>query len=74
MNKTFIRFNDAIFESGLVQSNPSLARELKQVTETFTSLAKKASECQVDEDEQMERTEPSKEPNNATRQPQCAAS
>jgi hypothetical protein len=74
MNKTFIRFNDATFKSGLVQSNPSLARELRQVTETFTSLAKTASECQVEEEEQIERTEPSKEPTKATRQPQSAAS
>jgi hypothetical protein len=54
--------------------SPSLARELKQATETFASLAKTASEFETGEEEQVERTEPNKEPTHVTRRPQAAAS
>jgi hypothetical protein len=74
MNKTFMHFNDAALKSGLVQMSPSLARELKQATETFTSLAKTASEVETGEEEQVERTEPNKEPTHVARRPQAVAS
>jgi hypothetical protein len=74
MSKTFTRLNDTAFRSGLRQSNPNLAREFRQATEIFTSLAKTASEFQTEEEEQVERTEPSKESNNVDQRPQSAAS
>ncbi|KAF2820274.1 hypothetical protein CC86DRAFT_119051 [Ophiobolus disseminans] len=51
MNKTFLRFNDAALKSGLLQLNPGLTRELKHATETFTSLAKTASELEAGDDD-----------------------
>ncbi|KAH7079980.1 hypothetical protein BKA63DRAFT_232196 [Paraphoma chrysanthemicola] len=44
MNKTFLRFNDSVQKSGLLQLNPTLARELKSATDTFSSLSKTSSE------------------------------
>ncbi|KAF2246616.1 hypothetical protein BU26DRAFT_521069 [Trematosphaeria pertusa] len=44
MNKSFLRFNDSALKSGILQLHPSLAQELKHVTETFVALAKSAAE------------------------------
>ncbi|CAO2657996.1 Nn.00g072560.m01.CDS01 [Neocucurbitaria sp. VM-36] len=52
MNKTFFRLNESVLNSGLLQLNPGLAQEFKLVTETFSSLAKTASEGQYDGDEE----------------------
>jgi hypothetical protein len=57
MHKTFMSFNDSALKSGLVQFSPALARELQHVTETFTSLAKTASEYKGSDDEQGESAE-----------------
>lgn len=55
MNKTFLRFHDATLKSGLLQLNPGLARELKLATETFTNLAKTATEFETgDEDGEVD--------------------
>jgi hypothetical protein len=62
MNKTFTRFNNAAHKSGLVQLHPSLARELKQATETFTSLAKTANEFETGDEERSEGIEQSTKP------------
>jgi hypothetical protein len=62
MNKTFQSFNDSALKSGLVQSSPALARELKHATETFTSLAKTASETKNSYSEQGESAEQPEQP------------
>jgi hypothetical protein len=73
MNKTFLRFNDSMLKSGLLQLNPSLARELKHATETFTSLAKTASDLEAGDDDIGEGAEPA-EPTRIAQRPQIAAS
>jgi hypothetical protein len=73
MNKTFLRFNDSMLKSGLLQLNPSLARELKHATETFTSLAKTASDLEAGDDDNGEGAEPA-EPIRIAQRPQSAAS
>ena len=50
MNKSFLKFNEAALKSGLLQLNPVLAQQLKNVTESFVSLAKSAAE-RSDEEE-----------------------
>jgi hypothetical protein len=51
MHKTFVRFNKSAQKSGLLQLNPTLAKELTDATETFSTLSKTASECEgIDED------------------------
>ncbi|KAF1954663.1 hypothetical protein CC80DRAFT_536808 [Byssothecium circinans] len=52
MNKNFLQFNDAAVQSGLLQLHPNLGQQLKQVTETFVTLAKSASEESLEEDEE----------------------
>lgn len=52
MNKTFLRLNESLLKSGLLQLNGALAQEVKAVAETFSSLAKTASEGQIDGDEE----------------------
>ena len=52
MNKTFLHLNDTILQSGLLQLNPGLARELKQMTDTFTKCVKSADERALDSDEE----------------------
>ncbi|KAF2868603.1 hypothetical protein BDV95DRAFT_456174, partial [Massariosphaeria phaeospora] len=54
MNKSFLKFSETAFESGLLQLSPNLAHELKQVTETFVTLAKSASEGDHDDEEMSE--------------------
>lgn len=67
MNKSFLQFNDAALKSGLLQLNPSLAQQLKSVTETFVTLAKSAAEGNAEgEDEPGEAIEdPTVEPSSA---------
>jgi hypothetical protein len=76
MNKTFLRFNDSMLKSGFLQLNPSLARELKHARETFTSLAKTASDLEAGDDENGESIEPAEpaEPMGIAQRPQIAAS
>jgi hypothetical protein len=74
MNKTFLQFNDSALKSGLLQLNPGLARELKHATETFTSLAKTASEFEAGDEEQGEGVEQGAEPTRTAKQPQAPAS
>jgi hypothetical protein len=57
MHKTFMSFNESALKSSLVQFSPALARELQHATETFTSLAKTASESKGSDDEQDESAE-----------------
>lgn len=54
MNQTFLRLNDSALKSGLLQVYPGLAQEFKLVTETFSNLAKTASEGQFDGEEENE--------------------
>jgi hypothetical protein len=72
MNKTFLRFNDAVLKSGLLQLNTGLARELKHATETFTSLAKTASEYEA-ADEDGEGVEQGVEPTRIAQPPRAAS-
>ncbi|KAF2112040.1 hypothetical protein BDV96DRAFT_167888 [Lophiotrema nucula] len=67
MNKSFLRFNDSALKSGLLQLNPTLAQELKHVTETFVTLAKNAAaESGQDDDESGENgLDPATELHNA---------
>jgi hypothetical protein len=74
MNKTFTLFNNTVHKSGLVQLNPSLARELRHAAETFASLVKTASEFDPGDEERGEGTEQNTEPTHAAQQPQVAAS
>jgi hypothetical protein len=52
MNTTFHRLAESTVKSGLLQLNPDLAQEFRVVKETFSGLAKAATETQrqVDED------------------------
>ena len=52
MNKTFLRYNDSIVQSGILQLNPGLAREVKQMTETFANCVKSANEQTLHSDEE----------------------
>ncbi|KAH6643199.1 hypothetical protein C7974DRAFT_119410 [Boeremia exigua] len=52
MNKTFLRYNDSIVQSGLLQLNPGLAKDAKEMTETFASLVKSSNERTLDSDEE----------------------
>ena len=72
MNKTFLHFNDSILKSGLLQLNSGLATELKHVTETFTSLAKNASDIEAGDEEHGEAMEQGVEPTPIAQQPQPA--
>ncbi|KNG51868.1 bzip family transcription factor protein [Stemphylium lycopersici] len=54
MNKSLQQLADSTLKSGLLQLNPDLAQEFKHVKETFSSLAKTASEGQYDIDEDGE--------------------
>lgn len=67
MNTAFLRFNDSALKSGVLQLNPSLANELKQVTESFVTLAKSAaSEGSHDGDDSELALDPALEFHNAT--------
>jgi hypothetical protein len=46
MSKAFLQLNASTVKSGLLQLNPTLAQEFKHVAETFSSLAKTASDGQ----------------------------
>jgi hypothetical protein len=72
MNKTFLHFNDSVLKSGLLQLNSGLARELKHTTETFTSLAKAASDFEA-ADEDGEGAEHSGEPTRIAQRPKAAS-
>lgn len=52
MNKTFLRYNESIVQSGLLQLNPGLATDVKQMTETFTNCVKSSNERTLDSDEE----------------------
>lgn len=52
MNRTFLRFNDLIVQSGVLRLKPELARELMQATETFTNCVTSANERTLDSDEE----------------------
>ncbi|KAF2006670.1 hypothetical protein P154DRAFT_222374 [Amniculicola lignicola CBS 123094] len=67
MNKSFLRFNDSALRSGVLQVNPGLGRELKQVTETFVNLAKQAAaEGSSDGDDDGMSLDPAAELHKAT--------
>jgi hypothetical protein len=51
MNRTFLRFNDSILQSGVLRQKPDLARELKQATDIFTNCVITANERTLDSDE-----------------------
>lgn len=53
MNKTFSKVNDSALKSGLLQFNPLLASELKHASDTFTFLAKNASEFDAGDDDDL---------------------
>ncbi|KAF2677534.1 hypothetical protein K458DRAFT_319319 [Lentithecium fluviatile CBS 122367] len=54
MNKSFLQFNDSALKSGLLQINPALAQQLKQVTENFVALAKSAAESSEGEEDAVD--------------------
>ncbi|KAJ5020585.1 hypothetical protein J3E73DRAFT_435025 [Bipolaris maydis] len=54
MNNNFHRLTESTLRSGLLQLNPDLAQEFKLVKETFSSLARTASESQRQVDEDVE--------------------
>lgn len=54
MNKSLQQLTESTLKSGLLQLNPDLAQEFKVAKETFSSLAKTASEGQYDIDEDGE--------------------
>ncbi|EUC31496.1 hypothetical protein COCCADRAFT_6589 [Bipolaris zeicola 26-R-13] len=54
MNNSFHRLTESTLRSGLLQLNPDLAQEFKLVKETFSSLARTASESQRQVDEDVE--------------------
>ncbi|KAH7390827.1 hypothetical protein DE146DRAFT_144541 [Phaeosphaeria sp. MPI-PUGE-AT-0046c] len=54
MNRTFLRLNDSVLKSGLLQLNAGLVSELKHATESFSSLAKNASDIEIGDEEQAE--------------------
>ena len=66
MNKSFLQFNEAALKSGLLQLNPLLAQQLKNVTESFVSLAKSAAEGQDEEEEVSEPTDLEPTPTKTT--------
>lgn len=74
MNKTFLRLNDSVLQSGLLQLNTGLVSELKHATESFTSLAKNASEIEAGDEEQAEAGEQSAETTPVAQQPRKVAS
>lgn len=51
MNQTFLRYNEAIVQSGLLQMNHGLAREVEEMTETFANCVKSSTERTLDSDE-----------------------
>lgn len=73
MNKSFLRLNDSVLKSGLIQLNPGLGNELKHATESFTSLAKSANDIDADE-EHGEGTEEAVEPTSTSQKPSKASS
>ncbi|KAH0542974.1 hypothetical protein FGG08_002662 [Glutinoglossum americanum] len=46
VNKSFLKFNDNAMNSGLIQMRPDLARDLKEATEQFLTLARMANSDQ----------------------------
>lgn len=71
MNKTFVQFSESALQSGALQMNTNLARELKQAHESFNTLAKTAAEVEAgDEDsgeaaaEQAGEEKPPQQPRN----------
>ena len=74
MNKSFLRLNDSVLKSGLLQLNPGLGNELKYATESFTTLAKNASEIEAGDEEQVEGAEQAVEPTPVSQSPQKASS
>lgn len=52
MDKTFNQLAESTLKSGLLQLNPNLAQEFRHAKDTFSALAKAASEAQsfIDED------------------------
>jgi hypothetical protein len=65
MNKTFLNFNDQAVASGVLQTSPELARELKAATEQFILLAKASGNQSEDEHSDSEMEEPAPKPSKA---------
>ncbi len=60
MSNVFLSFNDKALSSGVLQSSPELARELKSTTERFIALAKAAS-TDAEDDNGEDAVSPSEE-------------
>ena len=54
MDKTFNQLAESTLKSGLLQLNPNLAQEFRLAKDTFSTLAKAASEAQSLVDEEGE--------------------
>lgn len=59
MNKTFLRYNESIAQSGVLQLNPGLAGEMKKMNEDVANCVKTANEHVLESDEEeVAATEP----------------
>lgn len=51
MNKTFLRYHDSVMQSGLLQLNPGLSKDVREMTETIANCVKSSNERTLDSDE-----------------------
>jgi hypothetical protein len=47
MNNTFLRYNESIAQSGVLQRNPGLAGEIKKMNEDVANCVKTANESWI---------------------------
>jgi hypothetical protein len=52
MNKTFLRYNESIAQSGVLQLKPGLAGEIRKMNEDVANCVKTANERILDSDEE----------------------
>ncbi|KAF2998297.1 hypothetical protein E8E13_007367 [Curvularia kusanoi] len=52
MNKTFLRYNKSIAQTGVLQVNPDLALEIKKMNENFANCVKTANDRTQDSDDE----------------------
>lgn len=51
MHKTFLRYHESVVQSGLLQLNPGLAKDVREMTETIANCIKSSNERTLDSDE-----------------------
>lgn len=61
MNQIFLRYNESIAQSGVLQLNPGLAGEIKRMNEDVANCVKTANERILDSDEEEVTAEPAQE-------------